>query len=353
MNKLSIFFAILSCAAFSALAWIFFADGKDNAFTSIIPNYTPVFSKKIDSSVKVLTDGENIFAISYDLKLFAFDKNGTPIFEKKLSKKSYPQAFTYHNNTIYIGTDDGDIISVSPNDGRENWSANIGEKIAGGFGFDKELVLFGAFDKRLHAFKTDGTPAFSFKSADAINGRIETKNGVAYFGNCAGEIEAVDISKQESIWKKKAGSHIPLAPIVANDSLIVSDFQGGIIALNIADGTQLWKNENAKTAVETQIEAYGDAFLFADKEGGFHIASAKNGTPIKSIFTGQKRMELCVADNTAVIALADGRIKAIDLTSFDSEFDCDLQIRIDSVDLKNGILAILDADSTLHVFLKQ
>src|SRR6185436_4230568 len=87
-----------------------------------------------------------------------------------------------------------------------------------------------------------GEEQWSFDATNWVWGGPVIQNGVVYFTDISGTIFAVDTASHAQIWAVKPGGAIRATPAVTADALYVGDYDGRLLALNLADGSLKWNN---------------------------------------------------------------------------------------------------------------
>lgn len=121
----------------------------------------------------------------------------------------------------------------------------------------------GSWDGTVYALDAvSGCSYWTFKAEAGVRTAILIANGTGVFGDFKANIYAVDLSTGKQIWKTKVEDHsearITAAPVIWQDRIYVPvasleegaaedptyeccKFRGSIVALKLADGSQIWK----------------------------------------------------------------------------------------------------------------
>ena len=116
---------------------------------------------------------------------------------------------------IYAAAGDGTITRVDAGSGKEVWRINAGERLTGGVGADRDLLVV---------------------------------------GNGKGEVLAFDI-KGKALWKAQISSEVLASPQVADGVVVVRSVDGRIFGLDARDGKRKWYYQRATPALTVRSPA--------------------------------------------------------------------------------------------------
>ena len=143
----------------------------------------------------------------------------------------------YHNNTVYVGSDNDELIAVNAATGARSWAIKTGGDVR-----SSPLVF----------------------------------NNVLYFGSDDRHVYALDINTKQLRWKFQTRGAVRSTPCYYRDKLFVVSADGYLYALNVRTGQQLWntnigtRNVFGSPVIERQkvLVAAGDRLLAYDTETG-------------------------------------------------------------------------------------
>jgi outer membrane protein assembly factor BamB len=117
---------------------------------------------------------------------------------------------------IYAAAADGTIIRLDGSSGKQVWRINAGERLTGGVGADRKLLVVGSGKGEVMAFGTS--------------------NGAA-------------------LWKTQVSSEVLASPQVAEDVVVVRSTDGRIFGLDAKDGKRKWYYQRATPALTVRSPA--------------------------------------------------------------------------------------------------
>ncbi|MCX7140976.1 MAG: PQQ-binding-like beta-propeller repeat protein [Proteobacteria bacterium] len=101
---------------------------------------------------------------------------------------------------VYAAAADGTVMRVDGSSGKQVWRINAGERLSGGVGADRKMLLVGSSKGDVLAFGTNGAP----------------------------------------LWRAQISSEVLAAPQVADDVVVVRSADGRIFGLDAKDGKRKW-----------------------------------------------------------------------------------------------------------------
>jgi outer membrane protein assembly factor BamB len=140
---------------------------------------------------------------------------------------------------------------------------------------------------------------WTFPTGDRIVGSPVYHEGVVYFGSDDGGVYAVNAADGRQIWKHRTGGPVPATPALAGDTLYVGSYDGKFYALDARTGATRWK---FTTGGERRFEAKG-----------LHGQQPKNQTIADAfdVFLSSP----VVAFGVAYFGSGDGHVYALDAAS--------------------------------------
>ena len=164
----------------------------------------------------------------------------------------------FESGAIYAASETGQLISLDPASGNQNWSVNTEHVLAGGVGAGDGVILLGTF---------------------------------------TGEVLAYD-DKGSSLWKALVTSEVLSPPKIERDVVSVRSGDGRIFGLNSVDGSQKWVYQGSTPSLTVRSSAgivLSRGAIFAGFAGGKMVAV--------SLFNGNIGWEATVSQPRGVTEL--------------------------------------------------
>jgi outer membrane protein assembly factor BamB len=116
---------------------------------------------------------------------------------------------------IYAAAGDGTITRLDASSGKQVWRINAGERLSGGVGADRKMLVVGSSKGEVLAFGSNGA----------------------------------------ALWKAQISSEVLAAPQVADDVVVVRSTDGRIFGLDAKDGKRKWYYQRATPALTVRSPA--------------------------------------------------------------------------------------------------
>jgi len=200
--------------------------------------------------------GEYIVLGASDKRVHVYNLHGSEMRRIALLASSESGALAIADDLVILGDTDGYLYGVDPVRGSIVWrqllsSVLLGRPVRAGEGF-----LVQTADNRVYSFNRKGEKLWSYAGQPgglAMNQSpsplISGNRAYALFSN--GDVVAIDLASGNLVWRRQLildtsaavlrEMRVPVAdPVMASGKLIVSFFQGEVIALNPEGGEQQW-----------------------------------------------------------------------------------------------------------------
>ena len=175
---------------------------------------------------------------------------------------------------VFFTSMDHNVYAVDLAQGGQLWATrDLGGAIADSPVVVDSKVLAGTFGNELVALDADrGRKAWIFDAGDWIWGSPAVRDGVAYFGDLAGELHAVDIRSGSEIesWKQSLDSRISASLAISEDRIFVAAESGILFARELSTNEEQWKVPSRGTFdgdLHTDPLVLGDTVIVATNGG--------------------------------------------------------------------------------------
>ena len=238
----------------------------------------------------------------------------------------------YGENTIMVGTEEGEVISLSADDGDELWRARVTSEILSApqraanvaivrtidgkvFGIDgRKGKRLWVYDRTVPPLTLRGTGAPIIDQGLVVTGfdggklaalelrtgklRWETSIATArgrselermvdidsepvvvgstvYVASFQGQLAAVDLDSGRTLWSRNLSSHAGFG--ADEDNIYATNDDSHILALDRFSGATLWRQEALRARGVTAPGAIGDQIVVGDMEGYLHWIDKDTG----------------------------------------------------------------------------
>jgi outer membrane protein assembly factor BamB len=277
------------------------------------------------------TDGEQIYAASFDGNVIAFDTNRG----RKVWKNNYDLSFTsgptYKDGILVLGTNDGELITLDALTGEILWATTVSSEILAPVSIKDDKIFVRTVDGSLTALsKEDGAqqwlvnhkvPRLSLRGTSAP---VNFSNAVLC-GFDDGKVSAYDVSNGTLLWEKMltpAGGRTEIekimdidAPmVILGNELYVGSYQGALGAMALESGDIIWITE---ASIYAGIAADDNAVFVSEADGTVMALSRFTGREIwkKENLLYRNPTAPVIMDDSIVIGDLEGYLHWLDKTS--------------------------------------
>lgn len=157
---------------------------------------------------------------------------------------------------VFIGSEDGNLYAVSATTGLMKWKLQIGGDISSSPALVGSVVLIVGGDQSLYAVdRSDGHiiwkrqtgPFLKFEAIpgdprifDYYNSSPTVVDDRIYFGSSDGHVYAVNLKDGTILWKFNAGHWVHCSPAVADGLVYFGNYDGDFFALDAQSGQLRW-----------------------------------------------------------------------------------------------------------------
>ncbi len=203
----------------------------------------------------LLSDGEKIFILSADQKIYCLKAaDGSPLWQYSAraprENRLWRASSIALGDGLYVGTSEGYVIKIDPNDGAMIWRSKVAEK-----GLMPDIC-----------------------AGPAVDG------SVVYAGAEDGPLAALEASTGKILWSKEGKASCGVA--VSGQKLIFGGRDGSITALSKADGAALWKSAPEAGKAPSFVMAAGGEVLAGYFDGPLYALEMETGKVSRSYSTG-------------------------------------------------------------------
>ena len=208
------------------------------------------------------------------------------VWHKALKGGIYSTPVT-DGKSLFIGDDVGVMYSLDLKKGKTNWTFDTGMRIVGSPAVNDGVVVFGSANYNIYGLDAKtGKEIWHITTNQAVMGAATIHEGIAYIGGGDGRMFAIDIHTGKVKWSfDELKNYVLTRPLVYNDKLYFGCWDTHFYALNLADGSLVWKwnngNGNPKLSPASvwPVAANGKVF-FAAPDRYFTCLDAETGEQI-------------------------------------------------------------------------
>ncbi len=250
------------------------------------------YSKKQYVKIHPAISGNTIF-VAGGSSASAIDKNSGKIRWKTPVADSVTAGVNIGENSVFIGTLNGNAISLDQATGKPHWAQSLSSEVAAVSEAKGGMVVFRTIDGKVHGLstatgeilwqKSRKTPILSLRGTSVP---IVTGNKVIVgFDN--GKLTAFDMQAGNAIWEAILGvprGRTELDRVVDIDGKIklvgskiyAASYNGQIAAINAGNGSVFW---STGYSTDTGVDANTNSVYTTSAKGDVFKLAASNGSP--------------------------------------------------------------------------
>ncbi len=189
--------------------------------------------------------------------------------------------------SLFIGDDVGVMYSLNLKTGKTNWTFDTGMRIVGSPAVSEGVVVFGSANYTIYGLNAKtGKELWHITTNQAVMGAATIHEGIAYIGGGDGRMFAINIHTGKVKWSfDELKNYVLTRPLVYNNKLYFGCWDTHFYALNLADGSLVWKwnngNGNPKLSPASvwPVATDGKIFITAP-DRYFTCLDAETGEPV-------------------------------------------------------------------------
>lgn len=255
---------------------------------------TPAIANNIqvgidDKGIPVM--GSIIIVAGYNGKVEAYQSNN---LKNKVWEYPSGGAFTSPivsgisvvNNRIYFGTNGG-LLYCLDTLGKEKWSApfKAGGQIWSSPIVDNNLVVFGAFDKKVYALDAEsGVKKWEFLTGATVVSTAVAQNGIVYIGSLDSTFYAINETNGNQVWSFKADNWLWARPVYLDGVVYAGTMGDKVFGLDSTTGTKVHEYQ-----VEGRVASWpavaGNEIIVATENGKLWALDTTSGSNNKRLVT--------------------------------------------------------------------
>ncbi|MGI5308288.1 outer membrane protein assembly factor BamB [Rheinheimera sp. WS51] len=240
---------------------------------------------------------------------------------------------SYGYNKLYLGTENGEVFSLSPETGELLWRVEVKGEVLAKPALGEGLVVVATGAGTLIALHPDtGEQRWDFENEQpsltlrGVGSPVIHAGGVIY-GSGSGHVGVVIADRGYQAWEEQISipegstelsrlADVDATPIVTSNAIVAIGYNGELAALDIRTGKALWKREFASFR---NMALANDTLYVVDSNGRIAAVNSNSGGEIWTQYGLQKHYltGATVYKNYIVIGDIEGNLHWLDRSSGD------------------------------------
>lgn len=228
-------------------------------------------NESIEDNAPAVLD-ETLFVASPRDKIYALDtESGEEIWSEDIG--IHRTGITATNGAIYYTTPNR-VFARNVDDGEELWQFSAYNASYSGPAVADGSVYFGTTEEKVYSLDAeDGTEEWVFRPFDWVLSTPVVADDTVYAGSNDDYLYAIDTTDGSQRWRYDVGHSVRAAPVVADGIVYISE--GGTVALDPEDGTEIWSHQRSGDIAvvdDTVYLASGSSLYTHDTASGEKLA---------------------------------------------------------------------------------
>lgn len=320
-------------------------------------------------STSLLTSDDKIFSSTIDGTLSCFGLNGKLVWKNDLAKTIFSRP-AISNGMLFVGTIEGELLSINPKNGEIIQTIGIDEPItsqlvlvdAEYYGEKITAVIAGTASGKIFCYEIKNLELVWENNSAA--GMVETLPLVVQdkiiFGSWDNYLYCLSKSTGSLIWKwteNKNFYYSPAAcwPVTDGKNVFVSTPDKHVSAIDLALGTTTWRNDNFSSWESSGISDNHKTIFLKSIQDKFYLINSSDGKLKKEIKIGYSLdtmpIQISEWNGNIIFGSKNGIVYLIDKSLNAQQLFFMGTARIHSIQhVKDNVFAASNMDGNLVVF---
>jgi len=200
--------------------------------------------------------GDTVYVGAYDGALYAVDREtGERRWRARLGG-SIGSSPAYHDGRVYVAVEypdpDGSLFAVDARTGepeRDLTRPTDHPHSTAALAPEADRVVVGSNDGGLYAWRlSDGEPAWTVRTGDAIKGPVAVYDGAAFVGSWDDYLYRVDLAEGGVDWRYETGNYVMSGPAIdpRDGRVYVGSHDTHLHAVDATTGERLWRFDTGR-----------------------------------------------------------------------------------------------------------
>ena len=277
-----------------------------------------------------VVNGNTVYTVTRSGHINGFDLDkGNNVFSRHLGE-DIANGVGVNGSSIIAVTDDAGVVALDRQDASELWRYEVGHSISSAPALNDQVVVVRTVDGQVIGLNAaTGRQIWQFeKPVASLSVGLDAPGLVVgegvISGFSSGRVLASNIFNGTTFWEKRAfrpsGRNdierlidIDASPVLAGQNILVGSYQGGVVAYQMLDGQETWRNEGAKTRKPISISR--NKLAVTGPESEVMLLDLGSGDTLwkKNQLRGNGLSAPVVADNSVVVGTMEGDLYFLDI----------------------------------------
>ena len=307
----------------------------------------------IESSAAIV--GGTVFIGSQKGDLVALSlENGSVYWKFSTGAAIGESSPAYSNGVVYIGDLNGWLNALNAVDGRKIWAFKTNGEIKSSPVVVGNQVLIGSYDENLYSLSArTGKLLWKFKTNGPVHSTPSIANGMAFIAGCDELFRAIRIEDGKEVFNVSSGAYTGASPALRDGSAFYGTFDNEVLGVNLAQKQIVWRYEHPqrKFPFYSSAAVTSDRVVIGGRDKIVHGLTLQG----KAVWTFATRARVesspAIAGGRVYVGSNDGRFYVLGLSDGTKlwEFDAGAPLSA-SPAIANGRIVIGSQDGRLYCF---
>jgi len=205
----------------------------------------------------------------------------------------------------------GSVVAYQSSTGKRLWRVDLGETINAGPGGNADLLLLGGDAEVVALNRKDGSIAWRTRVSSEVLSIPAQQGNTVVVHTVDGNIIALDVANGKQLWRYSES--VPTLslrgsgnPVIVEGTVLCGTANGKVVALSLSDGSLLWETNVAVPHGRTELERMVDVDADLAVSDGVVYATSYQGSLVAMLqSTGKLLWTRDIASSTGIIVDAD------------------------------------------------
>jgi len=233
--------------------------------------------------------GEFVYAGTFGGELICFERQtGKRVWTYYSAARKKPGDFipgfqsspSVHSSTILIGDEDGILHAVDRKTGKEKWKLTTNAEIIASAAIIGDRAIVGSYDYTLYCVDIEtGKVVWKFDTADRINGSPAIAGKITFVTGCDQHLRAINIETGQEEFDMNLERFLIASPAVLGQMLYVGTHESEVLAIDLSKQEVLWRYSESKGELPYHSSAAvtDDRVLVGCQDKQLHCLDRKTG----------------------------------------------------------------------------
>jgi outer membrane protein assembly factor BamB len=259
-----------------------------------------------------LVMGDIVVAVCGDGRVVFVDRENGRLLHELLLRSAVESSPAWSGAVLYVGTDDGALVTIDALAGREVSRVSVGQMLRASPLPVDDRVIVATVDAKggaVVALGRNGKPAWTFRLGGPAFSSPTVVGHVLLQASDAGKVHALDPATGKEKWSIDLGSgKVRATPAAAGTAAVVGTFGGKVVSISTENGTTRWTRDLGH-AIYSSASLGPKAITVGCHEGHLHGLDPQTGADRYTVVTRGPVVASPVACGEATLAAStDGAL---------------------------------------------